>query len=89
MDQDMQMNNEEILHFKNILRAFSLYEQQTLKWVWRQEKHYEMLSPLHKRLIPNHPQKLESMKSAVHANQSVLNEITQDSDLFQNQDLVI
>lgn len=89
-DQDIedQMNDEEIQHFRDILKAFNSYEGFTLKWIQRLEKNYEVLSTHHKSLIPTYPGKLHQMRVAISTNQKFINQITESNEVFQNLDMV-
>jgi hypothetical protein len=88
IDDVVQMNDDEIQHFKNILKAFSSYEEHTLKWLRRLEKNYDLLSPYHKSFIPSYPDKLQKMSDAISVNQNFIFEITESNEIFQNQDMV-
>ncbi len=97
MDQDNEssssvgtlINEEEVKHFQNILRAFASYDAYCSRWLTRMEKAFTELSKSHQNLIPNFHSKQEELQKRVQLNNIFLSLVCESTELFQNMDMVI
>jgi len=87
MDAKSAPDQEEILHFNSVIKAFSFYEEYSLNWIQRMHKAFLDIPQKHQLLIPNAFKKLDSLRRCVSMNFILFQAVITEQQLFQNHNM--